>query len=219
VLRAFSSEGPGGSVAGGYAAGLPSLERAGTQRLAKMAGAHRFLWDMRLPGAWHPDAARSGASGPLAVPGKYQARLTVGDWTQTRAFELRMDPRVVADGVTQADLEEQLDFNLQLRDAIGEARMAAEAVAEARGRLVTQEGSEAALGRLNGLHARLTTAPGTYQQPMLVDQLSNIYRMTNRADQKIGRDAFVRFEDLRKELADIQAELRKLTGTTNQPAQ
>ena len=31
---------------------------------------------------------------------------------------------------------------------------------------------------------------------MLIDQLSNIARMIGQADQKVGRDAFMRFDDL-----------------------
>jgi hypothetical protein len=45
---------------------------------------------------------------------------------------------------------------------------------------------------------------------MLIDQLSNIARMIGQADQKVGRDAFVRFDDLMKELAAVKTEAAKL---------
>jgi hypothetical protein len=59
---------------------------------------------------------------------------------------------------------------------------------------------------LQALWARLVTAPGTYQQGMLIDQLANIVRAEGGADQKVGREARRRFEDLLKELTSIEAE-------------
>jgi Mor family transcriptional regulator len=57
---------------------------------------------------------------------------------------------------------------------------------------------------------RLVTASIVYPQPMLVDQLSNIARMIDRADQKPGRDAVQRYDDLMKELAAIKAEMSRV---------
>ena len=54
------------------------------------------------------------------------------------------------------------------------------------------------------------TAGGNYPQPMLIDQLSNVWRMANQADQRPGRDAFVRLEDLRVELAGIEKQAAAL---------
>jgi hypothetical protein len=51
-----------------------------------------------------------------------------------------------------------------------------------------------------------------YPPPMLIDQFSNIARMLGQADQKPGRDAFLRYDDLMKEMAAIKAELVKLAG-------
>jgi hypothetical protein len=46
-----------------------------------------------------------GAAGPIAVPGTYEVRLTMGDFTMTQPLELRADPRIDA---TAADYEEML---------------------------------------------------------------------------------------------------------------
>jgi hypothetical protein len=117
---------------------------------------------------------------------------------------VRIDPRVAADGVTQKDLEEQLALNLKIRDAIQEARVAAQTIADVRKRALTQSPA------LQELEARLVTGPGAYPQPKLIDQLGNLSRMTGAADQKVGRDAFLRYDDLRKELDAILAEVKKL---------
>jgi hypothetical protein len=43
---------------------------------------------------------------------------------------------------------------------------------------------------------------------MLIDQLSNIQRMVGQADQKVGKDAIQRFDDVMTELRAIQAKAR-----------
>ena len=44
-----------------------------------------------------------GFGGPMVPPGKYSVRLTAGGQTITRTFDLKSDPRVAADGVTDGD--------------------------------------------------------------------------------------------------------------------
>jgi hypothetical protein len=56
-----------------------------------------------------------GAQGPVAVPGKYQVRLTLGTQTQTLPLEVKLDPRVK---VSQSDLEQQLALLLQIREQL-----------------------------------------------------------------------------------------------------
>jgi hypothetical protein len=45
---------------------------------------------------------------------------------------------------------------------------------------------------------------------MLISQLNNIQRMVTQADQKVGKDAYDRYDDLIKEMAAIEAQLKKL---------
>lgn len=84
------------------------------------AGLNRFVWDLRYAGSSHvPDyylwEYKDGSRGPLALPGKYQVRLTVDGKSQTAGFEVAMDPRV---NVSQADLQEQFDLLIQVRDEL-----------------------------------------------------------------------------------------------------
>jgi hypothetical protein len=134
-------------------------------------------------------------------------RLSAGEWSQTRPLEVRIDPRVAAAGVTQADLQEQLDLALKVRDAIAEARALGATLTAAR------QAAQAGSGNARALQAlvdRVVTADVVYPQPMLAEQLSNIARMIGQADQKVGREAFVRFDDLMKEMAAVKAEAAKL---------
>jgi hypothetical protein len=65
---------------------------------------------------------------------------------------------------------------------------------------------------LQGLWARLVTAPGIYEQGMLLDQLNNIVGVEGGADQKVGNESRKRFDDLKKELKAIAGELEKVAG-------
>jgi hypothetical protein len=84
------------------------------------AGLNRFVWDLRYAGSSHvPDyylwEYKDGSRGPLALPGKYQIRLTVDGKSQTAPFEVTMDPRV---NVSQADLQKQFELLIQIRDEL-----------------------------------------------------------------------------------------------------
>ena len=65
---------------------------------------------------------------------------------------------------------------------------------------------------LQKVWAALNDMPGAYPQPMLLSQFNNVQRMVGQADQKIGRDAVDRYDDLMKELAALQAEFKKIGG-------
>ncbi len=208
LVRAFSSEATGEETVAKATMGGWALERVGTPRLPKGKGLNRFIWDMTLPGPWYADTRRAGRGGPMALPGTYQVRLTVGDWSETRTLELRMDPRVEKEGVTHADLAEQLDIALKVRDALSEANFALDRVISARRRLqAAGRTDDEAARRLAALQDALQTAQGRYMQPMLVDQIQYLYRMLLGADQKPGRDAFIRYAELRAELDRILSEL------------
>jgi photosystem II stability/assembly factor-like uncharacterized protein len=188
--------------------------RGGSTTLSKREWHSRFRWDLRYGSQAGTAAAAvpgegggGGAAGPLVVPGTYTVKLTVGEWTQSRSLDVRMDPRVAADGVTQADLQEQLDLSLKIRDAIADARLLAVRIADGRDKA---RADPARVKQLQALFDRVVTASLIYPQPMLIDQFSNIARMIGQADQKPGRDAYLRFDDLIKEMSAIQAELRKL---------
>ncbi|MCP4416895.1 MAG: glycosyl hydrolase [Chloroflexi bacterium] len=88
------------------------------------AGMNRFVWPMR-----HEDSSKirgkditaSKVSGPRAVPGHYQVKLTVGDGSWLQSFEIIKDPRVES---SIEDLQAQLDLWLKIRDKVSEANTA-----------------------------------------------------------------------------------------------
>jgi photosystem II stability/assembly factor-like uncharacterized protein len=179
-------------------------------------GHNRFLWDYRWIG------------NVPAAPGRYTVKLTAGGVTRTATLEFSVDPRVTKDGITNADLLAQQEFLLKVRDTIAEANQARAKVQQAMQQAGVQpppspgpgesttdliarlqkEGTPAS--KLQALWARLVTAPGTYEQGMLIDQLQNIMRAENGADQKVGQESVRRLDDLTTELHAIEAEIGKM---------
>ena len=90
---------------------------------ARKAGTNRFAWDLRYPGAtvfegmilWSARAE----SGPLAVPGNYQVRLTANGKTESQPLTIKKDPRLT--NVTEDDLAKQFALAIQVRDKTSEA--------------------------------------------------------------------------------------------------
>ncbi|MHB8647153.1 MAG: WD40/YVTN/BNR-like repeat-containing protein [Thermomicrobiales bacterium] len=86
----------------------------------KEAGLNRFVWNMRYPDARNVENAiyrSGGVTGPLAPPGTYQVRLTVGDLSAIQSFDIHKDPRVAA---SDDDLRAQFALALQIRDKLSE---------------------------------------------------------------------------------------------------
>jgi photosystem II stability/assembly factor-like uncharacterized protein len=162
--------------------------RGGPTRLDKSAGMHRFTWDLRYPGPWMSNARPEGPNGPTAVSGRYAVRLTVGSWTSTQPLTIVEDPRVTRDGVTTADLREQFEHNMRVRDLVSDVN---KTVARVRA------------AKRTDLAAHLITPSIRYSKPELQTHITYLYSLTTATDQKIGRDAIDRYAVLRKELDDV----------------
>jgi len=107
------------------------------KQLKPEAGLNRFVWDLHYEEAHHVPGYYlweygAGARGPVAVPGHYQVRLTVGGQSQTASFDLKLDPRVQ---VSQADLEAQLSLLLQTRDELSRVYDAVNQIQDVRSQL------------------------------------------------------------------------------------
>ncbi len=87
-------------------------------------GMNQFIWDMRYPNATSfPGLVlySSNTRGPVAPPGMYKANLKVGDHFIEQTFEIKIDPRSEC---SQADLKEQFDFLMDVRDKLSETHQA-----------------------------------------------------------------------------------------------
>ena len=108
---------------------------AESRRVSAEAGMNRFIWNMRYPDAERvPGAVLWGGSveGPIAVPGIYQVKLTVGEESHIREWEWKKDPRTEA---TPQELLEQFDFLIQVRDKLSEVNRAVNQLRLVRGKM------------------------------------------------------------------------------------
>jgi hypothetical protein len=197
----------------------PEMVTVGTPRLPNAAGLNRFTWDLTLAPPVDPMRERGGGggggrgSGPAIVPGSYTLRLAAGGKTMTQPLTVLIDPREAKDGVTIADLREQFQHNVKVRDMVSEVNQLVANVESARQRLRNASGPAAdTLRRLDALRAKLVTPPVRYSKPELQAHIQYLYSLTTQADQKIGRDAIDRFKVLRTELDQRQTEARELLG-------
>jgi len=100
---------------------------------------NRFVWDLRYePPAKIPAAIYDNGqpTGPLALPGALQIRLTVAGKSYSAPIEIKMDPRVKT---SSDDLRAQFDLLLKLRDREDEMNKAILEIRDLRNQLQSLE--------------------------------------------------------------------------------
>ena len=215
AISFYNSDGPVAGRGGRAGAGAPRTVGAEQEdpdaptgrraapplRPTKVVGLNRFVWDTR------------NQAGVIVPPGRYQARVKVGAAALTAAFNLLIDPRVADDGVTVADLQQQFDHNLRVRDLVTSVNQLVTRVREAQTKLrAAPETDRHKTTVINAIAAKLISEPVRYGKPGLQTQITYLAGMTANVDQKIGRDALERYEVLRKELGTIRAEADRVLG-------
>ena len=171
LVRGFSS-----SAAKDLEPGAPEEPVLGSE-----PGVNVFEWDGRhagavgVPGA---GAADKGLPGPLAVPGRYEARLDVGGDVSTQPFELLGDPR---GGASIDDLEAQRNLLLRIRDrrtelsrAVHEARAIRGQAREWRERASSDERFQAVVEAADGTVKALDGIEESFVQLKADGQLGGI---------------------------------------------
>ena len=182
------------------AEGRPQGGRGGgaaPARVTKNVGRNRFVWDARHQ------------NGLYATPGAYQARLKFGETTLTQPFNLLIDPRLAKEGLTVADLQEQFDHNIRMRELTATAAQLLQRLTEAR---KTFAADPVKLEHAEVLRMKLVDEPVRYGKPGLQTHIRYLGGMTSSADQKIGRDAIDRYNVLKKDVDQLKAEVDKLLG-------
>lgn len=185
--------------------------------LNKEVGTHRFRWDLSHEGPWDKDPARSLRGGPMVRPGVYQARLTVNGETQVQSFEVKVDPKLDVTKTGMEDLRAQENLSMQVIALEDSSKRVAEEIKTRRkelaklikdGKRVKQYTQEDK--RLAQIEEQLVTTDGIYMTPMLIDQLRYLRSMLNQADQRPGKDAYDRYEELKNRFSTIVTPYTKL---------
>ncbi len=212
VVNSYNSETPALRGPRGGGAGMPGVGTAGPEsqpdpdaapvrrtlplpRVTKTAGLNRFAWDMR------------NQQGVTMPPGQYQIRLKSGNTILVQPINVLIDPRVAADGVTVADLQEQFEHNLRMREMVTGVNQLISKLREAQNKAPNDP-------RLKSLAEKLLTEPVRYGKPGLQAHITYLTGMTANVDQKIGRDAIERYQVLKKEFDAIRAEAEQVLGAT-----
>jgi len=180
--------------------------------LKTQLGLNRFSWNMRHYGGWakNPKRAYRG-NGPMVAPGDFTVRFTSGDKVITEKFSINPDPRNTM--VSLEDMKAQEKLALEIRTFTDEVNQFVEMVSEERKALDNSLDKERVSKRvqrkkeaLDKVYYQVVTSPGTYMKPMLQAQTRYLNSMLGRADQKPGKDAYDRFEELKVTLAAVKAE-------------
>lgn len=160
------------------------------------AGLHRWSWNLRTD------------AGTTALPGDYEVRLVHDGGEQRQKLTVTLDPRVAAEGITTEDLQAQAELIVR----VGELRARADRLVQDLRRMSRAQMSEERGARLGAIRARLVNESERYPQEMLLSQIRYLGGMIDRADQRPGKDAYVRCEQLEQQIADCEKQLQELDG-------
>jgi hypothetical protein len=100
-------------------------------------GTNRFAWDLRyedpiqIPGAFYSGV---GPRGPLAPPGDYQVKLTVGGKSQTAPLHLAIDPRTKG---AEAAVQKQFTLATQVNDSMSRLHQGVNEIRDLRSQIQT----------------------------------------------------------------------------------
>src|SRR5215472_13992734 len=197
------------------------------------AGLNRFVWNLRYESAnrvpgYYLWEYNGGARGPIALPGKYQVRLTVDGKSQTAPFELKLDPRV---HVSQEELAKQFSLLMQIREQLNRVYAAVNQIEDVRAqteamkrRLPPDDGGRSLAGSADSLTAKLVSV----RDPMINLRISANEDSLAYHPQLDGQLAFLamivssgcdcgpteaatkRFDELKKQVDDVVAKWNDL---------
>jgi hypothetical protein len=195
---------------------MMEYDSEGSRSIAKTKGFHRVVWDLRTFGP--PSSGRRPSRGPKVIPARYKIVMELGGMDYVRPMELLPDPLLVADGITYSDYKEQFDLSLGIVELIGDAKKLTADIDELYSELNKKSESEKKLSKketklfaeLNVLRNQLVTNTGAYPQPMLNGQLQYLYSMVSSTDQKVGKDGFIRYNELKEIVFSVRSSFTEL---------
>lgn len=231
VLRTLSSTKPEYRAPSAFARFFPELF-AGGRKLEAKKGMNRYVWNFRLPdGELQKDAVLWGSSrGPRVPPGTYQAKLSIGEWSQTREFEILADPRL---DTPQADYDAQFalakkvwETLVESHAALGKLRDTRTQIGDLTKRLTgaghgegLEDAAKAAKEKLTAIEERIYQTKTESSQdvlnfpPKIDGQIAGLLGAVESADARPTAGVEARFTDLRAELDAILADLDAVMAT------
>ncbi len=139
-------------------------------------GVNRFEWNLRYPGAktFEGMIIWSGRpqNGPVAPPADYLVRVTALGSQAESEFQLRMDPRL--EEVSEADLREQFELAMRIKDRTSAANEAVIQIREIRKQIES---------RLSGTEQKNLAAAADPVLAELARIETTLYQVKNRSGQ------------------------------------
>lgn len=185
---------------------LSQILRYVDNKLNEKPGLNRFEWDLSQKGPWHKDKKRSYKNGPMVAPGIYTARLTVGEQSIEQRFEIVMDPRVEAEGLTKTDIEIQIEMLNKVSDLLSDARMLQDDLEKKAKSLKDKKAKDKVerLEKVNAVLSQLKNDDGAYPKQMLVSQISYLLNILEGADKLPGQEEKDRYQELFLQLSEVK---------------
>ena len=177
-------------------------------KLPTKKGLNRFQWDMQQKGAWDKNENRRFKNGPIVPPGKYIARLTAGDTTLEKPFEIVVDPRLEEEGVTLANIAAQQQLQFKVIDLLSQARMLQDQVEQKIEELEKSKGNAAQLEQLQLALKKLKNDEGAYPANVMVSQISYLNTILGGADKQPGQEEVNRYQELLKQFNALKQEVK-----------
>ena len=202
IINTFTNKDDDSKQKKEYNMGLNEFTSNQTSKVTSKKGYNRFRWNLRHEGILDQDEGKN-IRGPLVRPGKYKVQVLVDEnYIIEDEVVILKDPNTE---ITENNLKKLEELQLQLINKIREAKQIKEVIQTSISTKKTKKNKSDLLKEKLDL---LVTKKGIYMQPMLIDQLKYLYSMITKADQKLGNDAYNRFNDLSVELENIKKTLK-----------
>jgi photosystem II stability/assembly factor-like uncharacterized protein len=190
---------------------LSQILRYVDNKLIEKPGLNRYQWDLRQKGPWHKNKKRRFKNGATVAPGIYTARLTVGEQSFEQSFEIVMDPRVEAEGLTKTDIETQLVMINKVSDLLSDARKLQDNL-ELEAKSLKDKKAKDKVDRLEKVNrglGQLKNDDGAYPKQMLVSQISYLLNILDGADKLPGQEEKDRYHVLLQQLNKVKQDVKE----------
>ena len=203
---------------------IPWWRRGGSSVPTTAKGLNEFTWDLRYKGAVSFDGmiiwSARPTRGPKAPLGEYVVRVSVGQKSTEKRFEVQMNPNLK--GITAKDLEEQFELASQIRDKTSETNEAVIEIRKIRKEIEdtkdakVEEEAKAFIDGISEIEQELYQVKNrSNQDPLnfpikLNNRFASLRRSVENGDARPTDGAYKVFDELKEELSGHLSRYEKL---------
>ncbi|MDN5204286.1 hypothetical protein QQ008_23035 [Fulvivirgaceae bacterium BMA10] len=159
-------------------------------------GLRKTEWDLRH----YLKNGEKDFRGPLVAPGTYEVTVTYGGKEQRHSFDFELNPDIKNAGVILTDLQEQEALALKVAKLYLAVDREIQSIEEQLKKVKVQKKKEQLQSKL----AQLKKGPRRYDKPKLIDHIDYLYDMVTETQQKLGKDASLRYEHLHEKFKEYK---------------